>query len=311
MFMKQIYTFLAVFVILLSAESIFSQELYVGSGTEFYLKKDLSFTTSNTVISVDPAGIFSLEAGSNWGSEFEFVNGDVYAYGSGLTKLPTGNNSFYAPIIAEHVGSIFASYFNAMPSSGSNGTDVTAVSDIEYWELTGNAIITLPWIPSSDITNLVNSNGGKLNSVAIVGLDSGVWNLVSTPQSNTVTGDLLNGTVTSDTFNNVVLDNFSQFTFGIDNQVVLGIDDLFITNDIRIISNPIESTAKDIEFLSNNVIDLQITLYDFLGRKIKFFENIVVQNGRGKIVKPNLHSGVYLLKFEQDGKQGVKKIIIK
>jgi hypothetical protein len=309
--MKQFYSYLIVLFVFFNVQLTMAQELYVGSGAEFYLKKDLFFTTNNTVVSVDALGKFSLEAGNNWGSEFEFVNGDVNAYGNGLTKLPTGNNSIYAPVIADHTGDIFASYFNAMPNSGANGTDVIAVSDIEYWELTGNAIITLPWNSASDITNLVNSNGGKLSSVAIVGYDSGVWNLVSAPQTNIVTGDLVNGTVTSDASNEVVLDNFGQFTFGIDNQVVLGLDDLFITNDINIISNPIDSGAREIQFTSNNVDDLQITLYDFLGRKIKFYEEIIIQNGRGKILKPNLHSGIYLLKFEQEGKQGVKKIIVK
>lgn len=311
MLMKQLYTFLAVLVVFFNAESTFSQELYVGSGAEFFLKKDLSFTTSNTVVSMDALGKFSLEAGSNWGSEFEFVNGDVFAYGNGLTKLPTGNNGIYAPVIADHTGNVFASYFNSMPNSGTNGINVVAVADIEYWELTGNAVITLPWNNASDITNLVNNNGGKLNSVAILGYDTGVWNLVSAPQTNTVTGDLLIGTVTSDFSNEVVLDNFGQFTFGIDNQVILGLDDLFITNDIRIISNPIESDAREIQFTSNNINDLQVTLYDFLGRKLKFYEEIIIQNGRGTILKPNLHSGVYLLKFEQEGKSGVKKIIVK
>lgn len=309
--MKQLYILLTVLVVFLSSELTLAQELYVGSGAEFYLKKDLPFTTSNTIVSIDALGIFSLEAESNWGSEFEFVNGGVNAYGNGITLLPTGNNSIYAPVLADHTGDVFASYFNAMPTSGTNGTEVVAVSDIEYWELTGNAVITLPWNSASDITNLVNNNGGKLNSVAIVGYDAGAWNLVSAPQTNTVTGDLLNGTVTSDALNQVVLDNFGQFTFGIDNQVVLGLDDLFITNNIQIISNPIDSGAREIQFTSNDVVDLQITLYDFLGRKIKFYEDIIIQNGRGKILKPNLHSGVYLLKFEQDGKQGVKKIIVK
>jgi len=311
MLMKQLYILLTVLVVFLSSELTLAQELYVGSGAEFYLKKDLPFTTSNTIVSIDALGIFSLEAESNWGSEFEFVNGGVNAYGNGITLLPTGNNSIYAPVLADHTGDVFASYFNAMPTSGTNGTEVVAVSDIEYWELTGNAVITLPWNSASDITNLVNNNGGKLNSVAIVGYDAGAWNLVSAPQTNTVTGDLLNGTVTSDALNQVVLDNFGQFTFGIDNQVVLGLDDLFITNNIQIISNPIDSGAREIQFTSNDVVDLQITLYDFLGRKIKFYEDIIIQNGRGKILKPNLHSGVYLLKFEQDGKQGVKKIIVK
>ncbi len=308
MLMKnKIITFLLLFF---STQLIPAQELYVGSNSEFYLKKDLDFTTSNTVVSADALGKFSVEAGSMWGSTSEYVDGSVFAYGSDLTKLPTGNNSIYAPVMANHTGEIFAKYLNAVPNSGTNGTDVNAVSDTEYWELTGNAVITLPWNPSSDITNLVNSNGGVFNSVAVVGYDSGEWNLVSATQTNTVTGDLLNGTVTSDASTEVVLDNFGQFTFGIDNQVVLGLDDLFVSNDIRIISNPIEIGAKEILFTLSNADNLQVTLYDFRGRKIKFYESVIVQNSRGKISKPNLHSGIYFLKFEQEGKQGVKKIII-
>lgn len=297
-------------ILFFSVQFMLAQELYVGATSEFYLKKDLAFTTSNTVVSVDALGTFSVEAGSMWGSTSEYVNGSVIAYGSDLTKLPTGNNGIFAPVLANHTGDIVAKYLNATPNSGTNGTNVNAISDIEYWELTGNAIITLPWNPSSDITNLVNSNGGVLNSVAVVGYDSGEWNLVSATQTNTVTGDLLNGTVTSDASNEVVLDNFGQFTFGIDNQVVLGLDDLFASNDIRIISNPIEIGAKEILFTLNNADNLQVTLYDFRGRQLKFYESVLVQNGRGKISKPNLHSGIYFLKFEQEGKQGVKKIII-
>ena len=306
--MKQLYTLL--FIFFLSTHIILAQELYVGANSEFHLKKDLDFTTSNTVVSVDALGKFSVAAGSMWGSTTEYVNGSVFANGSDLTKLPTGNNNIYAPVMANHTGDIFANYLNAVPSSGTNGTDVNAVSDIEYWELTGNAVITLPWNSSSDITNLVNSNGGVLNSVAVVGYDSGEWNLVSVTQTNTVTGDLLNGTVTSDASNEVVLDNFGQFTFGIDNQVVLGLDDLFISNDIRIISNPIKTGTTEILFTLNNADNLQVTLYDIRGRQLKFYESVIVQNNRGKISKPNLNSGIYFLKFEQEGKQGVIKIII-
>ena len=126
---NKIVTFLLLFF---STQIILAQELYVGPNTEFYLKKDLDFTTSNTVVSVDALGKFSVESGSMWGSTSEYVNGNVFAYGSDLTKLPTGNNSIYAPVMANHTGDIFASYLNAGPNSGTSGTDVNAVSDIEY-----------------------------------------------------------------------------------------------------------------------------------------------------------------------------------
>lgn len=309
MLMKKRYISLLVLLVFLCIQLSFAQELYVGANAELYLKKDLDFTTSNTLVSVNPLGKFSVEAGNIWGSATEYVNGNVYGYGSSLTKLPTGDNGIYAPVMATHTGDIFAKYLNAVPNSGTNGTDVLAVSDLEYWELTGNAIITLPYNPSSDITNLVNSNGGVPNSVAIVGYDSGEWNLVSAPLSNVVTGDLQNGTVTSDPGTEVILDNFGQFTFGIDNQTVLGIDDFFTITGINILSNPI-NPVENIRFTSQVIDNIDVTLYDMTGKTLRYYQDIDILNGIGTIQSSHLKSGVYVLKFQHDGKQAVKKIII-
>jgi len=309
--MKQAYKLFSFLLLSFLSINAFAQELYVGSGAEFYLKKDLDFTTSNTIVTLGSTGKFSVEAGSVWGNTLEYVNGKVYTYGAGDTKLPVGDNGFYAPVMVNHSINTEAQYFNGTPTGGTNGTDVDAVSDNEYWELDGQGVVTLPWIPASDITTLVNDNGGKLSSVAIVGLSGGVWNLVSATESNVVTGDLSNGTVTTDSANEVVLGGFSEYTFGIDHQVVLGIDDLFITNDIRIISNPIDNEAENIQFVSANINNLEVTIFDFLGRKISNQKNISITNNRGSIAKPNLKSGIYLLKFEHQGKKGTKKILIK
>ena len=309
--MKQYYIFFSLLLLSFLSLNTFAQELYVGSGAELHLQKNLDFTTSNTVVSVGTTGKFSVEQGSNWGNTQEYVNGKVYTYGVGETKLPVGDNGVYAPVMVNHTINTAAQYFNTAPTGGSNGTDVDAVSDKEYWELEGHAIVTLPWIPASDITTLVNNNGGKLSSVAVVGLNGSVWNLVSASQTNVVTGDLSNGAVTTDSANEVVLNGFSQYTFGIDHQVVLGIDDLFITNDIRIISNPIDNDAAHIQFVSANLENLEVTIFDLLGRKISNQKNISISNNRGSISKPNLKSGIYLLKFEHEGKKGTKKILIK
>ncbi len=307
--MKKLNSFFSILILFLSVQIISAQELYIGDNIEFYLKKDLPFTTSNTAVTVTSLGKFSLEASSTWGSALEFVNGGVNAYGTGLTKLPTGNNSIYAPVTANHTGDIFASYINAPPTSGTNGTNVNAVSDVEYWELTGNAIITLPWNPSSNITDLVNNNGGVLNSVAVVGLNGGEWNLVSATLTNTVTGDLLNGTVTSDASTEVILNDFGQFTFGIDNQVVLDIDDLFSISGINILSNPIKP-GNNIRFSSGITDNLDITMYDITGKKLRYYDNINTLNGIGTMPKTALKSGIYFLKFQHEGTQVVKKIII-
>lgn len=309
MLMKKINTLIPTLVLFFSVQFLSAQELYVGDNSEFYLKKDLPFTTSNTTVSVTSLGKFSVEAGNNWGSILEYVNGDVFAYDTGLTKLPTGNNGVYAPVIADHTGDIVASYINGAPTSGTNGTNVNAVSDVEYWELAGNAVITLPWNSSSNITDLVNNNGGVLNAVTIVGLDSGEWNLVSDTQTSTVSGNLTTGTVTSDASTEVLLNDFSQFTFGIDNQIVLSTDDPFSITGIHILSNPIKSD-DNIRFSTDINQNLKVTLYDFMGKKLRYYDTINTLNGIGTMPRAELTSGIYLLKFQHDGKQVVKKIIL-
>jgi len=299
------------FFTLLSFQKSESQELYIGSGGQFFLKSNTDFTTSSSLVSVVNNGELILEAGSDWGSDTEYVEGSVSVIGTGDTKLPTGDNGVYAPVFAKHTGNITASYVNSSPMSGSNGSNVDAVANVEYWELTGNAVITLPWNSNSEIANLVNNNGGKLGSVAIVGYDNGTWDLISGIATSLVTGDLQNGDVTSDANNEVNLNGFTQFTFGIDHQVVLSVKDQVLTNGIKIVSNPIKSTDEQIQFLTKSEMkDLQITLYDINGRQIKVFKDVKTFGNVGVLNKPNLKSGIYLMKFVHEGKQGVKKIII-
>jgi hypothetical protein len=292
-------------------DEVFSQELFVGSNAEFHLSKDAIFTTSNTVVQVNDNGIFSIEADGSWGSDTEFVDGLVKAYGTGNTKLPVGNQGVYAPVMMEHTGDVTAKYSNASPADGTNGTDVDAVSDIEFWELTGNAVVTLPWNENSDITTLVNNNGGSLNSVALVGLSGGVWDLISAAGSFTVAGDLLNGSVTSDLSNQVDLNAYGQYTFGIDHQIVLSVNDLFLTTGISLLSNPVKSEEASVRFAtSGEVVDLNVSIYDINGRLMKRFDKVDLSLGEGNLPKSNLKSGLYFIKFEHEGKQGVKKLII-
>ena len=304
------YIFAVFFFLLTNVNKGFTQGLYVGSGATF-IKKDVFFTTSNTVVEVDANGSFIVDAGNDWGSATEYVNGKITAAGSGFTKLPLGNNGVYAPIFVNQTNDVVGEYFNATPPSGSNGVDVDAVADVEYWEISGSGIVTLPWNENSGIESLVNNNGGKLSSVAIVGYSGGIWDLVSTPLSNVVNGDLQNGEVSSDPNNEVNFDGFTQFTFGIDHQEVLSVNELFLNNGISILSNPVRLGEENIRFLAENEMNnLRVTLYDILGRTVRLYEGVKTYGKIGSLKKPNIPRGIYLLKFEFEGKQGVKKIII-
>lgn len=301
------------FIVLLCicGHSIMAQGIYLDSDAEFYLSKDIVFTTSSTVVNMDPTATFSMEAGTSWGSDQEYVDGKVTVYGKGITKIPSGNNGVFAPVNMDHEGSASVRYINAAPAAGSNGVDVDAVGSTEYWEMTGNAVVSLPWNENSGITDLVNNTGGSFSSIAIVGLSGGVWDLVSASHSFTVTGDLLNGDVTSDIDNPLNLEGFSQFTFGIDHQVVLDVDDYFLETGIRLLSNPVRVGENDIRFsVSGDVIDLKASIYDIHGRLIDRFDNIDLSMGVGNIPKSNLKTGLYFVKFQHRGQQAVQKLII-
>lgn len=298
-------------IIILSSVNLCAQELYIGPNSEFYLSNTAVFTTSNTIVQVDDTGLFSVGSGTDWGSAQEFVDGKVKVYGNGTTVLATGNNGVYAPVSMDHSADATAKYMNSAPADGSNGTDVDAIGTVEHWEMTGTAVVTLPWNENSEMTSLVNDNGGSLNSVAIVGLNAGVWDLVSASHTYTVTGDLLNGDVTSDLNIAVVLDGYSQYTFGIDHQVVLSVDDLFLTNGISLLSNPVRSYESDIRFVTSGEMQgLKASIYDINGRMIRSYDHLDPSSGEGKLPKSNLKSGLYFVKFEHEGKQGVKKLLI-
>ncbi|MGI9530842.1 T9SS type A sorting domain-containing protein [Lutimonas sp.] len=304
-------TFILSICFMLTSIHGFAQELYVGPNAEFYISNGSVFTTSNTVVQVDDAGVFSVDVGNTWGSNQEYVDGQVKAYGTGITILPTGNNGVYAPVTMDHDTEATALYVNQAPSDGTNGTDVDAVSTVEYWQVTGTGIATLPWNENSDITNLVNNNGGALSAVAIVGLNAGVWDLVSASHTYTVAGDLLNGTVTSDLNVPVNFDGFSEFTFGIDHQTVLSVDDLFIQTGLSLVSNPVRSYESEIRFLSETeLIDLKVSIFDINGRMVKTYDQFRASPGEGALPKSNLKTGLYFVKFEHEGKQGVKKLLI-
>ena len=82
--------------------SAMSQQLYVGADGLFYLAAEVSFTTSNSVVEVNDDGDFVVEAGSDWGSPSEYVNGKVTALGAGTSILPVGDNGVYAPVSLDH-----------------------------------------------------------------------------------------------------------------------------------------------------------------------------------------------------------------
>lgn len=299
------------FTILSGISGLEAQAIFVGDDSLFYLGNGSEFTTSDNTVEVADNGDFFIEAGNAWGDEQEFVNGSLTALGSGMTKLPIGNNGVYAPVNADHSGDMTAEYFNEPPAAGSNGQGVDAVGVVEYWELSGNAIITLPWNADSGIEQLVNDNGGVFNSISIVGLNSGVWDLVSGTQTFILEGDVNEGDVTSDPNQSVDLNGFTQFTFGIDTETVLALEDEIFSSGFSLLSNPVRLGETEIKFSSKQEFNkLEINVFDLNGRLVRTYNNVETYNGSGQVSKGGLKSGLYFVKFEENGKTGVKKMLV-
>ena len=299
------------FAMLFGGSSAEAQSLYIGDDSVFYLGNSTGFTTSDNVVEVADNGDFIVESGNTWGDSQEYVNGRLTASGSGTTKLPVGNNGVYAPVIADHSGDVTAEYFKATPAAGSNGQGVDAVGEVEYWELSGNAVITLPWNSDSGMEQLVNDNGGVFNSISIVGLNNGTWDLVSASQTYVLQGDVNEGDVTSDPNQSVDLNGFGQFTFGIDTETVLSVEDELFSSGFSLLSNPVRLGESEIRFSSKQEFNnLEINVFDLNGRLVRSYNNVGTYNGTGQVSKGNLESGLYFVKFEEDGKTGVKKMLV-
>ena len=58
------------------------------------------------------------------------------------------------------------------------------------------------------------------------------------------------------------------------------------------------------------LVDLKASIYDINGRLIKHFGKVELNLGVGNLPKSNLKSGLYFVKFENEGKQGIKKVLI-
>ena len=299
-------------IILLSGwHTCAAQSLYLGNQGEFFLGNELAFTTNSQVVLTEPGSVFTLQSGSTWGSEQEYVQGKVYVQGTGQTLVPIGDDGVYAPVDFDHSGEASAAYFNSSPQTGDLGNNVDAIADVEYWELTGNAVVTLPYNESSKIADLIGNNGNVLNSLSIVGLNSGVWNLISEPQTSTVIGDLNSGKVSSDPFNKVDLNGFGQFTFGIDHQIVLGLNDIQFISGIKILSNPIKTHEIGIQFKANpDWNELKASIYDINGKLVRNYLRVKMEYGEGLIPATGLNNGLYIIRFEHDGRSGTKKILI-
>jgi hypothetical protein len=119
------------------------------------------------------------------------------------------------------------------------------------------------------------------------------------------------GDVTSDPNQSVDLNGFGQFTFGIDTETVLSVEDELFSSGFSLLSNPVRLGESEIRFSSKQEFNnLEINVFDLNGRLVRSYNNVGTYNGTGQVSKGNLESGLYFVKFEEDGKTGIKKMLV-
>lgn len=173
---------------------------------------------------------------STGASDAGYVDGYVRKYGAGSFVFPVGDNGFLGQFEASADG-VMGAYFHAdantavtsnlftgsdyaaLPNGGpfatsSMGTNVNAVSTVEYWDIDGPnpTPLTLTWDAGSAIGSLT---GSDLTKLTIVGWNGTEWVAIPSKVDTTSvlggTSDLTAGSITS--ISPLAPDTYTAYTF--------------------------------------------------------------------------------------------------
>lgn len=198
-----------------------SSSIYVGDNSVFYIPEGITFAFGSTTISKTGSsnGKFVFASTASWSgaNESNFIEGYVETFANTTFVIPVGQSQIYAPIkvIPQNTSGVLAAYFRANPSSVGTSfhNDLTTVSSIEYWTLSGvnSTIFSLSWRSSSEVMNLTNNN---LSNLTIAGWNGSLWVEIPSTVDETsflgATSNISSGSITSNS--SVDLTNFTVFT---------------------------------------------------------------------------------------------------
>jgi len=192
--------------------------LYVGSNTSLFTSGAFAFGSGSTTETNRGSGTnhgkiifgaFASVSGAATGASL-FVDGFATTRSTTYFVLPTGDETFYAPVGVMNTtdaNGVDASYVHASPINNSNlDNSITALLSTGYWEIKGStAQITLIW--SSDISSVSSS----LADVTVAGYNASTnnWEAID---CDPPTGNLTAGTITTSAA--VVLSDYTAFTIG-------------------------------------------------------------------------------------------------
>lgn len=194
-----------------------------------------------------PFGIVSYAAGAghSGATDANHVDGYVGKYGTTAFTFPVGNGTKLRPvsISAPASGDFKAAYWFSNPNTAALpagapflvanlGTGVTAVSNVEYWDVDGPSAInlTLSWDAASNLNALTAST---ITNLVVVGYNPATSKWENLGRAGGTTGTLAGtGTITA---NGVTPDTYSAVTFGSAAVSVPDLRPLYVMSDVGFI----------------------------------------------------------------------------
>lgn len=186
---------------------------HIGPGSELHVKDyTLTFQGGLTTQKTTPAGFVSFSSGAahSNASSAAFADGFVRSYRTGLFTFPVGANGLYAPVTvtAANDTALDVAYNQAsFNPENFTPTDITAVSETEYWDVLGanSGTVALSWQAVSALGTLAEAT----DELVIAGWNGTNW--VSIPATLSEGATLTSGTLTTNT--SVDFAVYSAFTF--------------------------------------------------------------------------------------------------
>ncbi|KAA0993381.1 T9SS type A sorting domain-containing protein [Dyadobacter aurulentus] len=170
----------------------------------------LGFGPSATYIGQDDANHVDGYVSKIGNSAFVFPVGDGTKLRAVAISAPASSGVYKAAYFSGSAGSATLPTGAPFPLANLN-SDVTGVSNVEYWDLdgTGEVNVTLTWDATSNLSELASSS---IVNLLVVGYNTATSQWESLGKAGGTTGTLAGtGTITA---NGIIPDNYSAFTFG-------------------------------------------------------------------------------------------------
>ena len=270
--------------------SIFGDHTFVNGGNGFLpgiVETARASTREGT------PGFVNFTASSSWNgaSDGAHVNGFVRTFSSAPFVFPVGNGERLRMLGISGSANAAAAFVDEDPAITTGVMDITnpdleAVSDREFWILTGDneTTVTLTWDQLTNIEDLVT---GDINRLTIIGWNGSSWDIIPTT---------VNTSALANNSSNVLDDNIST-SFSIGSATS---DNVIVPNDFEIIT-----FGSLVEPRSGIVEDGELSIFP---NPARIGDNtFVAYDLKGTSGKMEIYDGYQRLVFEQilDSESGV------